>query len=283
MFEIATPNSTFVDWLGSLHYHHWLIAISIFFIAVERFASWRKQLLFRRGWVKDFLYLVLNGHYLAFVLIGLTDPAAEAFHRLLVSLGVQGVESAAVLRSLGPVTQFLVVLVVIDFIKWLVHNALHRVPILWQFHQIHHTIQELDWVGTMRFHFMEVIFYKVAIYLPLAILGARGDVLLTYYVVETFVGFLSHSNLNVTFGPFRYLLNNPRMHVWHHEYTKDGRMNLNFGIVLSVWDYLFGTANVPAVMPNKLGFHGMERVPDTLVGQMLHPFLTRRLAVKETD
>jgi sterol desaturase/sphingolipid hydroxylase (fatty acid hydroxylase superfamily) len=274
--EIAAPTTTFADWVGSLQYHHWLIALSIFFIVAERLVSWRKQSLFRKGWVKDFLYLVLNGHYLAFVLIGLTDPAAKAFHRLLASLGVESIESVAILHPLGPVLQFLIVLVVIDFIKWLVHNALHRVPFLWKFHQIHHTIQELDWVGTMRFHWMEVIFYKAAIYLPMAILGARGDVLLTYYVVETFLGFLSHSNLNVTFGPLRYLFNNPRMHVWHHEYTKDGRMNLNFGIVLSVWDYLFGTANVPALMPDQLGFQGMERVPESLVGQMLYPLVKGR-------
>ena len=46
-------------------------------------------------------------------------------------------------------------------------------------------------------------------------------------------------------GPLRFLFNNPQMHIWHYAKHMPHRYGANYGISLSVWDYLFGTAYMP--------------------------------------
>jgi sterol desaturase/sphingolipid hydroxylase (fatty acid hydroxylase superfamily) len=173
--------------------------------------------------------------------------------------------------------QFVIFLVLKDFVEWCIHNLLHRVPWLWEFHKLHHSILELDWIGNMRFHWMEVVVYKSLSYLPLIVLGVDERVILWVAVAGTLIGHLNHSNLAISWGPLRYLINSPRMHVWHHDIIFRGDHGKNFGIVFSVWDWLFGTAFMPSQgQPEQLGFDGMERYPSGVVGRFFYP-LTRLL------
>ena len=80
-------------------------------------------------------------------------------------------------------------------------------------------------------------------------------------------------------APERYLndsglLNSPRMHVWHHDIEQHGKGGQNFGIVLSVWDWLFGTAFWPERQnePNNLGFQGMAQYPQSVSARIVYPF-----------
>jgi sterol desaturase/sphingolipid hydroxylase (fatty acid hydroxylase superfamily) len=66
------------------------------------------------------------------------------------------------------------------------------------------------------------------------------------------------------------------MHLWHHDLSSAGGAAKNFGIVFSLWDYLFGTAFWPRDRtPGRLGYPGVEAMPQGLAGQVLWP-LTRR-------
>jgi len=102
-------------------------------------------------------------------------------------------------------------------------------------------------------------------------------------ILTTLIGHLNHSNLNLTWGPARYLLNSPRMHVWHHasQWPAGRRYGVNFGISLSVWDWIFGTAwwpapaDSPRQQPQRLGFQGIEAFPSALVPRLLHPLASR--------
>jgi sterol desaturase/sphingolipid hydroxylase (fatty acid hydroxylase superfamily) len=84
------------------------------------------------------------------------------------------------------------------------------------------------------------------------------------------------------YGPLRYLVNSPRFHVWHHDRldgagAADARhagAPCNFAIVLSVWDWVFGTARSPrdgAEQPGALGFAGDADFPGSLLERLLHP------------
>ena len=75
-------------------------------------------------------------------------------------------------------------------------------------------------------------------------------------------------------GPFmKYIFNSPEMHIWHHSYElpADRQRGINFGISLSLWDWLFGTAYIPHDGRDiRLGFPGVEEFPEGFVGQELH-------------
>ena len=90
------------------------------------------------------------------------------------------------------------------------------------------------------------------------------------------MGHFNHSNFKIPLGPIKYLFNNPQMHIWHHaKHLPEGRrFGVNFGLTLSIWDYVFGTAYIPYDGRDiRLGFPGVEDFPDDFVSQNLHGFV----------
>jgi len=126
----------------------------------------------------------------------------------------------------------------------------------------------------MHFHWMEIVVYKGLTYLPLVLLGIHGDVILWVAIVGTLWGHLNHANLNLKWGILRYILNSPRMHVWHHDIVQHGNAGQNFAILFSLWDWLFGTAYMPPdkKQPEQLGFEDMQNFPRSLFGRLVYPF-----------
>ena len=259
-------------------YETWLVVLAVLFVALERIAPWRRgQRLLRPEIGQDLFWFAFNGF-----LLGALFGGAFLGIESVLSRGLQFVcgcvpEQLRLIGRLPLSLQILVVLIVTDFIEWLVHNALHRIDFLWRVHRVHHSIRRMDWIGNFRFHWLEILVYRTVKYLPLAALGARWEAVLVVAVFATAIGNLNHANLNVSFGPLRYVLNSPRMHIWHHDADRPGP-GVNFGIVLSVWDWLFRTAHMPPGPggPARLGFRGMEDVPASLPMRFFLPFLDSR-------
>jgi sterol desaturase/sphingolipid hydroxylase (fatty acid hydroxylase superfamily) len=253
-----------------MSYVAWLAVISVVVVVAERIRPRRTMPLLRRALFTDLAYVVLNGHFVGLALAYVTTPLALRFDGLL-DLHVD------VAREWPLGLQLVVALVVVDFAQWCIHNLMHRVPFLWEMHKVHHSIVDLDWMGSMRFHVGEIVVYKALQYPLLAIFGFSSEVLFVLAVVGTAIGHFNHANLDVDIGPLRYVLNNPRMHVWHHARPDDGSVPMiNFGINLSLWDWLFRTAHLEKAPPARLGFDGIEHFPTTLPGQELHPFPVER-------
>ena len=118
----------------------------------------------------------------------------------------------------------------------------------------------------------------VSLLLLKVVLGVDGRVLFAIVVLWTVMLDLNHANTPISWGPLRYLLNSPKMHVWHHDVVQHGRGGQNFGQVLSVWDWIFGTVYWPTDRegPASLGFEGMQDYPRGVAGRMVHPFTRRR-------
>ncbi|MDP2311285.1 MAG: sterol desaturase family protein [Pseudomonadota bacterium] len=257
-----------------------LLVVSLAVASLEAAFPWRKeQRQLRPGLLGDLAHLVFNGHFLGAILFGLaTTWLLPSLDRLLGQAGLTELvyRNAAVGWPLW--VQVIVALVAIDFVQWGIHNLLHRVSWLWTFHQCHHSIVdgEMDWIVSFRFQWAEVVVYRALLYLPLAFLGFDPFAVFVHAVFGTLIGHLNHANLDWDYGPLRYVLNSPRMHIWHHDYEGDGRTTVNFGIIFSTWDWLFGTAKMPGHPPARLGFRGVETFPSDFLGQMAWPL--QRLA-----
>ncbi len=256
-------------------YFFWLLVVSALCLVLERVRPWRRgQKLLRRQFAQDLFWLFFNGHY-----AGILVAHAAGFLLGWALPAVEQVRSVNLLSAQPLWVQFAGFFLLKDLLEWVVHNLLHRVGWLWEFHKVHHSIEELDWIGNFRFHWMEVVVYQALTYLPMVMLGVDGRVILAIAVVATLIGHLNHSNLNISWGPLRYVLNSPRMHVWHHDrdWPAGRPYGVNFGICLSVWDWLFGTAwwpgprESPGQQPSRLGFAGIERFPRGLIGRFTYP------------
>jgi 3-mercaptopyruvate sulfurtransferase SseA/sterol desaturase/sphingolipid hydroxylase (fatty acid hydroxylase superfamily) len=251
-----------------------LLLISAFVAALERLRPFRPQKQLRPMLWSDLIHILFNGHFLGVLIYGLaTNWVLPPIDRLLGQHGL----TTHVYRNLATTwplwLQIVVVIVVLDFVQWCVHNLLHRVSWLWEFHKVHHSVVdgEMDWIVSFRFQFVEVLVYKSFQYLPLAFFGFRPEPILVHAIFGTLIGHLNHANLDFTYGPLRYVLNSPRMHLWHHYYEGDSKTTINYGIILSVWDWIFRTGHIPKDPPPKLGFPGVEDFPKDFFSQTIWP------------
>lgn len=257
-----------------VQYYFWLAAVSMFVFGLERIAPWRKnQRVFRKGIWQDLFWLIFNGHYFGVLLAIATGGLIGWLNDFLFLHGWPVPQSIDLVGGTPLWVQFVVFIVVKDFVEWNIHRLLHLVPALWEFHKLHHSIEELDWIGNMRFHWMEIVVYKTLSYLPLVVLGVEDQIVFIIAIVNTLIGHLNHSNLSISWGVLRYVINSPRMHVWHHDVVSRFRGGQNFGITLSVWDWLFRTAYMPEEgTPQRLGFTDIADFPENLLARFFYPF-----------
>ena len=266
--ELARP--------GAHNYLSWLLLVSGAVYLLELLFPWRRdQPRIRRDFWLDAFYMLFN--FFLFSLVGyyaLSEVVVQAFRGGLAGLGLESLEVIDVSRL--PVwAQLLTLFVLRDFIHWNVHRLLHRVPWLWEFHKVHHSVIQMGFAAHLRFHWMETVVYRTLEYLPLALIGYGIDDFLLVHVTALAIGHLNHANLVLPIGPLRYVFNNPQMHIWHHmkRFPASHPAGVNFGISLSLWDYLFRTAHVPGSGRDiELGFDGVETFPRTFVDQALHPW-----------
>lgn len=258
------------------NYFYWLIGLSLFAWSAELLFPWRKdQPRIRQDFWMDGFYMFFN--YFLFSLIAynaISNVAVDLFNRFLGLFGITNLVAIEI-GSWPGWLQLITLFIVADLIHWNVHRMLHRVPWMWEFHKVHHSVKQMGFAAHLRFHWMESIFYKSAQYIPLAMIGFGLTDFFIVHIVATAIGHLNHSNVNLSWGPLKYLLNNPRMHIWHHvrELPAGHPHGINFGISLSLWDYLFGTAVVPHEGRDiELGFPEDERFPKTFVDQLAYPF-----------
>lgn len=167
--------------------------------------------------------------------------------------------------------------VLLDFSRYWLHYAGHRVPFLWQFHRVHHSAEVLDSTTGLRMHaidFLQLwavpfllfsVLFDVTTFAPWVIPAAFG----IGVVMDAF----QHSNMEFDLTrpwnrAWHRVLNNPHFHAWHH--TRDGALcDGNYGNTLLLWDRLFGTEVTRPVLPALYGLEGDQALTNDLVSWQL--------------
>jgi sterol desaturase/sphingolipid hydroxylase (fatty acid hydroxylase superfamily) len=255
-------------------YFFWLLVVSLFCLVLERIVPWRKdQKMIRSQLGQDIFWLIFNGHFAGILIAFGSVYIFSQFNEYFNLFELPSPESLNLLSESPFIVQFFAYFLLSDFIEWCVHNLLHRIPWLWEFHKLHHSIVELDWIGNFRFHWMEIIVYKSFKYFPLIILGVDGNIILLIAIIATLIGHLNHANVRTDWGILRYIFNSPRLHVWHHDVILHKMGGQNFAIVFSIWDWLFGTMYYPKdkAMPDELGFKDINKFPQNLISRFIYP------------
>ncbi|WP_426038328.1 sterol desaturase family protein [Brevundimonas sp. DC300-4] len=170
----------------------------------------------------------------------------------------------------------LVSFLLIDVLAYLTHLTFHSVPLLWRLHRTHHSDPLMDASTGVRHHPLEAIVGGVAQFCILAILGVPLLVILGYGVVAGVWQFVTHMDVALP-EPIdrvaRLVIVTPGMHRVHHSVRMD-EGNSNFGMILSIWDRLFGTYRRRAVIERctmALGVGGFVPATD-IVGSLREPF-----------
>ena len=253
------------------NYFWGLIIISLLVWMLEILFPWRKeQSIFRRDFWLDGFYMFFNFFLFAIAISGFYKLLGLLFN----DLGIRQSSLALIDMSHFPNwLQLLIFFLILDFVQWFTHILLHKYPFLWKFHQIHHSVKEMGFAAHLRYHWMENVFYKPLKTFGVMILGGFEPE--QAYIVHFFaiaIGHFNHANIKITWGPLKYILNNPVMHLYHHAHDlPDGKYGVNFGISLSLWDYIFKTDYIPEDSGTiELGFKGDEKIPNSFWKQITY-------------
>lgn len=253
------------------NYFWMLTLLSLLFMGLEAARPWRKeQPVFRKDFWLDFFYMYFNFFIFSWVIYEAgANVVVNLFRDFQTAIGF---DLIGIVNVAGwPVwVQLLVFFVLRDFIQWNTHRLLHRYQWLWNFHKVHHSVEEMGFAAHLRYHWMENVVYGAIQYLPLAMIGFDLEHAFFVYLFATLVGHWNHTNFAVNIGPLKYIFNSPQMHIWHHAYhlPENRRYGVNFGLTLSIWDYIFKTNYIPHNGRDiRLGFPGVEDFPKDFASQ----------------
>ena len=211
----------------------------------------------------------------------------------------------AVFGDAGPVTEHPSVVTLVlftgsmllayDISYYWYHNLQHRFPILWELHKVHHSAEVMVGTTKDRVHPLDDIMNRVwdglitgPVYgfwlffaydpLELTILGLNVYVLRNIIMMD----FVRHTHLKISFGKaVNAVILCPHYHQLHHS-TNPKHYDKNFGLMLSIWDRMFGTLFVPE--PQESFSFGLGREGDeyqSTTGLLILPLrkMGRRLGI----
>jgi sterol desaturase/sphingolipid hydroxylase (fatty acid hydroxylase superfamily) len=166
--------------------------------------------------------------------------------------------------------QVLLLMAAMDFVQYWLHRLFHG-QLLWPFHAIHHSAEQVDWTTAYRFHPVNFAIYSSGALALIKLIGFSPAAFVVMGPVNLVIGSVLHANLDWTFGPLRYVIASPVFHRWHH--VKDQRVrNRNFAPTFPVLDLMFGTFHMPKdELPCD---YGVDGAPTSFVAQLAWPFQT---------
>lgn len=173
--------------------------------------------------------------------------------------------------------QLVLMLVLGDAGRYWGHRLAHEIPLLWNFHAVHHSAERLWWWNATRQHPVDKVWFTFTEMLFPVLLGADGVVLSMYLGVTAVCGFSQHCNIDIKLGVFYWFFNVVDLHRWHHS-KKIEESNNNYGNNLIIYDRLFGTYFHPERQGNPesgVGDIGLinPEYPKNYIGQLKAPFI----------
>jgi sterol desaturase/sphingolipid hydroxylase (fatty acid hydroxylase superfamily) len=205
------------------------------FLVAERVRPAQRRPLIARGNRQDLLYTIFNATLVVPLVTALSlsfsDIARTTFPWIVFP------------RTGAPRwAAIAVIFVAMDFCNWLAHLANHRIRVLWRFHELHHSQEDLNVLTVFRTHPLIHVSYLIAL-LPGIVLLANGAMPTTLLVIYGATVAFAHSNTNLSFGPLDRIFVSPNFHRLHHKL--DGPQDVNLGFALTIWDQMFHRAVFP--------------------------------------
>ncbi len=178
--------------------------------------------------------------------------------------------------------------ILLELGRWLHHFLLHKLPILWRFHRIHHADHDYDFTVGLRFHPIEGLFTTAFIFPIILLTGMPPVAVLIAELLVGVSGLIVHANGQT--GPWieryvRLVFVTPDMHRIHHSVIR-AEHDSNYAAVFSFWDRLFGTYTAAPVAGQQGMTIGLPDLRDTqclkLGWMLLSPFRPTTPSPRET-
>lgn len=243
-----------------------LLVLTVVFVPLERaFPRDPNQLVFRAGWTTDGVHFLVS-HLLVqlFSVVSLT-PALALREQLV---------PASLLSAVGGLSLWIQVPAVIllaDLAQYAVHRTFHKIPLLWRFHAVHHSSEQLDWIAGSRLHLVDALATRTLATLPVIALGFSPAAITAYLGFVSFHAVFIHTNVRFKLEWLEQLLVTPRIHHFHHADESEA-IDTNFAVHFPFIDRALGTQFLPpGRWPRAYGIADKSAPPGWL-GQLAWPF-----------
>ncbi len=218
-------------------------------------------------WRHNLLLVTLNSSLVRFVMP--VAPVAVALYSQQQQSGMFHV------LDLPFAVSCALTLIMLDFVLYWQHRMLHRIPLLWRLHRMHHADHDVDVSTGLRFHPLEIMLSLLIKVLVVWLLGAPVEAVIIFEVVLSAMAIFNHANVAVP-QPFerwlRWLVVTPDMHRIHHALNLQ-ETHSNFGFNLSCWDRWLGSYRPVARTPFRIGVYGLMRRREQRIDRLLtQPF-----------
>jgi sterol desaturase/sphingolipid hydroxylase (fatty acid hydroxylase superfamily) len=249
---------TFINWLlnSSEDFQFYLFFGFLFLLmAVEQFAHFRHQTRKKR-WVTNFTITFIAIIVMMVIPVSFISAAQFAHNKHWGLFNF---------IKLNWIITGLLTLFLRGFISFFTHYLMHKIPVFWRTHRVHHLDTELDVSTTVRFHPFEFIINSV-IGVPIILLFAFPVwALMLYELFDAVITVISHSNISFPKKIeriVRYIIVTPDLHRVHHS-SYQPETDTNFSAVFPIWDIIFGTYKTKTREPQDKMQLGLEEVRDT--------------------
>jgi len=250
-----------VDWLILA----FLLSVGVFMTLEKLFPRYKDQVILRKDWGLDLFYFCFNHLAISAIILYANYHAARFDWALNAT--VQGY-----IQSMPLLIQVVVIILCADFVLYWEHRLYHEVRFLWPVHAVHHSVENLDWLAGSRGHFFQVFSERAMVMVPLYLLGPDKGALDIYVTFAALQAVYIHCNLNMSFGPLKYLFVTPQFHHWHHSSEKPA-IDTNYSAHTVVFDRLFRTYHMPKdLWPAEYGT--TKPLPRSYIGQTFYPITT---------
>ena len=241
------------------------VTLSILLIVpLERIMPRHQIKTFRPQLLTDFFHHFVSG-FIGFVPLIFLYPILGGFQFQSLS---------SVIQSQPIWLQILEALVLSEFLVYWGHRFSHEVPLLWRFHSVHHSSENLDWLAGERRHPIDQFYMSLFVGIPMVLSGFSLVDLLIVGVLQNLWDMTIHANLRWRLKFLDGIWVTSEFHHWHHSIDKDAR-DKNYSGALPIFDWLFRTYHLPS--DKKPGPYGIDsHMPETYVGQLIQTFVLPR-------
>lgn len=155
-------------------------------------------------------------------------------------------------------------LLVLDLVIYWQHRLLHRIPLLWRMHRVHHADTAFDVTTGVRFHPLEIAFSMGIKIGTVVLLGAHPAGVLIFEIVLSAGSLWTHTDIALperVDRAVRRVWVTPSMHRIHHS-TWRPETDSNYGFHLTIWDRLFRSYRAQPREPEREMKIGLDRWRD---------------------
>lgn len=203
-------------------------------MAIWELAAARRRLLQVKAkrWASNLGIVVMNGLLVRWLIpAGAAGAAASYDWGLLHRI------------ELGFWPEVVVAIVLLDLAIYLQHIIVHKVPLFWRFHRVHHADRDIDVTTGLRFHPVEILFSMLLKIGVVVLIGAPVLAVIFFEVILNGMAMFNHSNVRLPKwldSLLRVVVVTPDFHRVHHSIIRY-ETDSNYGFNLSLWDRLFRT------------------------------------------